>query len=321
MTMTGRDFDDSLDGMFDGAARPVQERLPDTRTNEQKLAEVLERSANAPAVFNERCPKCGGSGFWKNSRRFPCFACKGKGTLSFKTSPEARGKARARATEKRIEREADKQAWRDQHAAEIAWLKRAAARNEERGGTFTFPASLLEKLNEYGTLLDGPLLKVQELMQRDEARKAEWQAKRSSTIDASKIEAAFAAAREKAARPGALGMWTKPLTLRGSNADQSFKLDLTFQPGSVGSEFEGMIFVRSGEHKLGWIKNGTFTRRGDCNDQEADLIKRVCEDPHAAANAHAKAWGRCGICGHTLTLDESIARGIGPICAGKYGWA
>ena len=30
--------------------------------------------------------------------------------------------------------------------------------------------------------------------------------------------------------------------------------------------------------------------------------------------------GSCGHCGRTLTNEESRARGIGPICAGKMGW-
>lgn len=33
-----------------------------------------------------------------------------------------------------------------------------------------------------------------------------------------------------------------------------------------------------------------------------------------------KLYGVCCICGRTLTNEESIAAGIGPICAGKQGW-
>lgn len=38
----------------------------------------------------------------------------------------------------------------------------------------------------------------------------------------------------------------------------------------------------------------------------------------------AKAWGvlygTCCVCGRTLTDEDSIAAGIGPVCAGKEGW-
>lgn len=32
-------------------------------------------------------------------------------------------------------------------------------------------------------------------------------------------------------------------------------------------------------------------------------------------------YGTCCVCGRTLTNEESIEAGIGPICAGKEGWA
>jgi hypothetical protein len=66
-----------------------------------------------------------------------------------------------------VQREADKELWRHQHSAEIAWATRAAARNAERGGTFDWPQKLLDGLAQYGTWTDGQLSKVQELMARD----------------------------------------------------------------------------------------------------------------------------------------------------------
>lgn len=35
---------------------------------------------------------------------------------------------------------------------------------------------------------------------------------------------------------------------------------------------------------------------------------------------YGKEIGRCGHCGRTLTNEESIERGIGPVCAAKMGW-
>lgn len=42
-------------------------------------------------------------------------------------------------------------------------------------------------------------------------------------------------------------------------------------------------------------------------------------DPLAALKAHGLATGRCGCCSRALTDPESIAAGIGPICAGRMG--
>jgi hypothetical protein len=39
-----------------------------------------------------------------------------------------------------------------------------------------------------------------------------------------------------------------------------------------------------------------------------------------AAIRYGKELGRCGICNRTLTNNDSIALGIGPVCAEKVGW-
>lgn len=46
----------------------------------------------------------------------------------------------------------------------------------------------------------------------------------------------------------------------------------------------------------------------------------TADKAHAAVIAYAKATGKCGVCHKTLTDPESIAAGIGPICAKKYGF-
>jgi hypothetical protein len=306
------DFDDDLSDLIGGEMRERPLPLP------RSFVPALERPE-----FSEGCPACHGTGFWHGRRNMPCFKCKGKGKRTFRTSPEARAKARAKGAEKAAQRDADKALWREQHKAEIAWATAAAARNAQRSGTFDFPAKLLEALTQYGSWTDGQLAAVQKLMARDAARKVESTAKRTSAVDAGKIEAAFAHARERAARPGMAGIWTKPLKLRAADTD------LTFQPGSAGSQWEGMIFVRAGEKKLGSIAwqatwdgkaKSVFTRRFECTDAEAAAVTQACSDPATAAVAFGKAWGVCSVCDRTLTNDESIARGIGPICAERFGW-
>lgn len=51
------------------------------------------------------------------------------------------------------------------------------------------------------------------------------------------------------------------------------------------------------------------------------VMLRIAEVGAEAASArYGREIGKCGICGITLTNDESRARGIGPICAAKAGW-
>jgi hypothetical protein len=298
------DFEDSLDDLIGGEVRKVAPRKPVT------FVPALERPE-----YSEGCPACHGTGRWHG--RGICFKCKGQGRRTFHSSPEARAKGRARAAEKRIERESDKALWREQNADAIAWATRAAARNAQRGGTFDWPQKLLDGLEQFGTWTDGMLSKVRELMARDADRarmRRDQEMVRSSSIDATKIDAAFMHAREKAARPGMQGIWTRPLKLRARDQD------LTFQPGSVGSQWEGMVFVKAGDKKLGAIAGGQFKPRYECSDAEKAAVIEACSDPAQAAVAFGKAWGICTVCGRTLTDDDSIARGIGPICADKYGW-
>ncbi len=171
-------------------------------------------------------------------------------------------------------------------------------------------------LRIYGSLTANQLAACERCVARDRQRAAERtaRAENAPTVDVSKIEKAFDTARAKANRPGARGVWVHPLRL------QSGEHALQFSLGSEGSKWEGMIFVKAADKKLGAIKDGKFTRRFECTDAEQTAVLDACSDPLKAAIAYGKAWSVCAVCGQTLINDASIARGIGPICAAKYGW-
>ena len=44
------------------------------------------------------------------------------------------------------------------------------------------------------------------------------------------------------------------------------------------------------------------------------IFDRIGNDPKAASALYGQRIGRCGVCGRTLTDEESRALGIGPIC-------
>jgi len=274
-------------------------------------------------VFSEGCPKCRGTGtFYSYSGRAlgPCFACKGAGKNTFATSPEARAKSRERALAKRVEKAQEiidsANSFRATYPDVVAWLEGSAKRNAARGGSFTFPADLLEKLNQYGSLTDAQLAAVRKLMARDAERAAERTAA-APVADVSALEKAFAVARERAQLPGAKGVFTKPLKLTHG------EVSVAISSPKPGSKWDGMLFVRDAqndERKLGYFKGGKFFRQGAATDAEAAAILACAATPFDAVKAYAKAWSECGICGKTLFNAESIERGIGPICAAKYGW-
>lgn len=47
------------------------------------------------------------------------------------------------------------------------------------------------------------------------------------------------------------------------------------------------------------------------------ILEAIAHDPEEALRAYGRELGECGVCGRTLTNPESIAAGIGPICAGR----
>ena len=100
--------------------------------------------------------------------------------------------------------------------------------------------------------------------------------------------------------------------------------------------FDGVTIARKNGDSLCWVKvshvegvvgkieNGVlviFTGRLGSTmapDVLTALLIAIEADPERAAVLYGKASGNCSICGRDLTDPESIERGIGPICAGKY---
>jgi len=53
---------------------------------------------------------------------------------------------------------------------------------------------------------------------------------------------------------------------------------------------------------------------------QRDVLAVIASDPKSASARYGHLIGACGICSRTLTNPESLERGIGPVCAGRYGW-
>lgn len=301
------DLNDSLEDIFGVPMSDVPRQAP-TRT---APADFVENK-----VFIEGCPGCRGTGFWRPG--YPCFKCKGKGNRTFKTSPEVRAANRQDAANKRQEKArellAEVQAWQEANQDAWAWMRDNAA-------TFGFAASMVEALHKFGSLTDGQMAAVVKCVNRERECKERQAAERAQreadapVVNVSKLEQAFNTARSNAARPGMQGIFLKPIKLT------SGEVTVKVTQGSEGSQWEGMLFIKNEEgKKLGQVKNGKFVRNYQCEDVEAVAVVDCLNDPEKAAVAYGKAYSRCGICGRGLLNDESIARGIGPICAENFGW-
>lgn len=71
-----------------------------------------------------------------------------------------------------------------------------------------------------------------------------------------------------------------------------------------------------GPEYLGWVESTKTTIR---NQEFIEALQVIAQDVTGAAKLYGQETGNCSCCGRELTVKESIERGIGPICAEKFG--
>lgn len=284
------DMKDDLDAVY--ASSPVA----------QAIKEVT--------YFEQNCPKCTGSGMYYGASRYgmQCFTCKGKGKLSFKTSPATRAKAKAsaqrRAVAKADAQAAKAQAWKEANPAETAWMESSAPR-------FEFAKAMLDALNKYGHLTEKQMATVQRLTVQSAERQAQYQAERQAKaetapeVSVEAIEVAFQTAKGS-------GIKFPKLRLDG----------FVFSPAGANSKNAGAVYIKNKEDGvyLGKVMGGKLFTSRDCTAEAKDRIVAVATDPKQAAIAYGQRFGSCAVCGRELSDKDSVDRGIGPVCAERYGW-
>lgn len=87
-----------------------------------------------------------------------------------------------------------------------------------------------------------------------------------------------------------------------------------------GERWHGYIFVNDaaeyGHHKRYGIQRPGSLYQGEIHE----ALRAIMADPKAATVAYGRLTSHCGVCGLPLENAESIARGIGPICAARRGY-
>ena len=273
----------------------------------QDAASVRIRAATPE--FAERCPKCRGTGrFVSYSGRAlgECFACKGRGSKTFKTAPEARAQARQRTVVAKAGVVAD-------HLAELKWLSDTLARRDRLPeGYATMLADFQTRLMAGRELSDNQMAVIVKGM----ARSAQWAAERlqkqveqAVALDVTAIRAAL--------------QTRKKITIAL----------FTFSLAPSHGNNPGAIYVKDNGAYVGKIARdaSTFAPGRDFDPSRLPALVEAMADPAKAVKADAARRAKmlledptmsipCGCCGLTLTNPESIARGIGPICAGKWGF-
>lgn len=293
------DFNDTLENLFTGDTGPVRT----TAVVDRPAAREYVAKVTAPE-YVQTCHKCRGSG---QTRWGACFACRGAGRKTFKTSPEARVANRERAADRKVAAAAT--AWDDFAAAQPV----AAAWIVAKADSFDFAAKLREAVARFGSLTEGQLAAVQRCVDRDTVRAQErtqrqQNAPQVASEGVDRLKAAFDTAAAYIAANG-LTRKTPKITIGG----------ITISPAKATSKNPGALYVKDGEEYLGKIAGGRFVAQQVCSAEQQAKVLAFVADPAEAAKVYGQTTGVCCVCNATLR-SEWKNRGIGPICAQKFGW-
>lgn len=277
------------------------------RTESPKAAVILPANYK-PADFSEPCRKCGGSGTYRRGHFVGrCFACKGLGKVTFKTSPETRAQNRASTTARKQRSAAEAvEAFKTEHADVWAWMD---------GNDFGYAVKLLADLHKYGSLTDGKLAAARGCIAKLAAAKAASAERAAAapiadTAGIDRLKLAFDTAIANAAAKG------KGVTLRRPRITIG---GMVISPAKATSANPGALYVKSGETYLGKITQGRFFASRECSPEAQSKVLAFVADPAAAAKAYGQETGVCCICNATLVSKWRLL-GIGPVCAQKFGW-
>jgi hypothetical protein len=246
--------------------------------------------------FAETCPKCRGTGkFTSYSGRVlgDCFACKGRGSQTFKTAPAVRQQATDR---RQAQPQRRWEAFAAAHPAEAAWIVST---------TFDFAVAMKQAVEKYGELTERQLATVQRLAAKaaertaGRAAQAAQQQEQVKSIDVANIVDCFQRAREAG---------LKRFTLRFDGCH--FQVDRNTTTIWVSESGYGTA-------KFGRIVDGVYKPGRDTTPEVIAKVAEISKDPMAAASAYAQITSSCSVCGKHLENQDSVDAGIGPVCAGR----
>lgn len=171
-----------------------------------------------------------------------------------------------------------------------------------------FATSLAKAHQRYGYLTPKQATAAQSMRAKCQARDA---ARAEQTKAADVAHAATPTKVEVDVRTIPSGRYAVP------GADTRLKLQVD---NLTEGKWAGWVFVKdAAEYGYGKKYGSARPGQGYRGDVEAELAA-IAADPAAASAAYGRLTGTCGICGRHLEDADSVARGIGPVCAAKKGW-
>lgn len=247
------------------------------------------------------CKKCGGRGSktygYVNIQTYPCGPCRGTGKVTGRrlASIERYKKGLVTAANNLADR---KEAFRAEYAELLSGLAHVADWSD-------FARSLIGSFNERGTLSEKQIAAGKHHLARIAEKRAEKEAvanAKSGDVEMSAITALFDKARSSGLkRPkfyvGEMKISLAPLT--GKNA--------------------GALYVTYEDDYQGKIVGSTYQATRSSKVEVLDILRKIAQNPGEAARMYGQQTGICCCCGAELTNKNSIAAGIGPICASNWG--
>lgn len=164
-----------------------------------------------------------------------------------------------------------------------------------------FAASLVAQHRSKGDLSHRQWDAAERMIQKARSNEAKRESNRRA-VDVSRIEHLLATAKMNGLK--------RPAFRVG---------DLTLSLAPSTSRNAGAVYVKVGGEYAGKIMNGTYMPVSAAPDGLGDLLASIASDPRGKAIEHGRTTGQCACCGRTLTDKQSVALGIGPICAEKWG--
>lgn len=252
------------------------------------------------------CESCAGKyrGPRVHQEKAHCFACKGKGFFYQSRKDREASKAKRVARKERVIAEA-KSAFEREYPLLLAGMRKHASWND-------FLKRLLIDVEAGKHLGANAIAAAERAIAKADARDAEREAAKSARVEnapivnADQLKAAF----DKASTAG-----LKKPKLRYEGFEVSRAPDTGKNAGALYVKGEDDAY-------LGKIVGGKYLATREA--EAAGIVSRVAEtmrDPLALAIAYGKRTGNCSCCGRKLSDPTSVAMGIGPVCAEKYGWS
>lgn len=163
-----------------------------------------------------------------------------------------------------------------------------------------FARSLTDQFSAKGFLTEGQVNGVRKCI----ARAAQPRATESEVSQAEELKASLERAKASGLKYPRLRFAGFAFTLAGER-----------------SKNPGAVYVKSahGEY-LGKVVGNRFSAGYGVSAEIREQAEQVLRDPKSAAVAYGKEYGICSCCGRDLTDPVSVERGIGPICADRYGF-